>query len=837
MAFLEILDTQLNDRLLRIAYQTESNVWKGNQLYPHLTHHDKKESEDVCQIIQGISGTLPPNQVLTDIEKFILSAATLLCNIGMQYPDLESSGKNFASLQESDLLNIFKNHPELSCRMIKKDSRIRYGQVEFPDLGLGPDDFYFEPIALLVKGHEGILLPEYQEQVWPGVGNIRLDLLAALLQLACCLSLNDQRLVMHRLKKSSGAEQIRLWKYVHYKGVLIKENGKIVQPLFNIPDRYKFLVPQLCMEIENSIRFSYNQVLHILRKYELKLSLTEATVIMQPNVIYPMPDAVREYMTSIPFRYIEIIDDHQQVSVDSTKTPENVSSIPPRVNDFLDHGRYEIVQVISTPGTSNSFVYLALDHKLSLRKVIIKIPAFFYDDHIPNDELTELKNRYRREIGILLQRPHPYVVKVYDLINERFMVQEYVEGKSLRGVIKQKEVLPISQVIQLALETCDSMTFLNHAVGIVHRDIKPEHLFIRNDGHLCLIDFGLARAELQSGVFDDWKTEKPVGGTPLYMAPEQALGKEDERSDIFSLGVTLYEVLTHQFSYPRGAFSAEIYTQKQIPGPQSIRSLRSDISDDLEACILKSLEVEPRMRFQNWDELSNALKNCLQKSTEESLAISPVSVKEQYEQMIVALLNDNGEQMGTGFLFKNFGSSWVISCAHIIQAMNKRASDIIKLMPFNSKIPSFQARVAWISFPPDQKPENWGAEEDICVLRVEEEFFWNSPPLRLSRHLDNFPVEDCWCFGYISSRKPRGAYIKRIRLNGKVAHGFIELSQLREDKLEAGIEPGASGAPLCGQQGEILGIIQSTRNEKVSYLIPADVIEEILKKLNERMRL
>ncbi len=281
---------------------------------------------------------------------------------------------------------------------------------------------------------------------------------------------------------------------------------------------------------------------------------------------------------------------------------------PLRKGEYLRGDRYEIIEVVSTRHNSNSFVYKAIDHVAAKQKVAIKEPYFFYEVGITPTELVKKRAKLREEVMILAHIDHAYISKVADFIDERYIVQNWVDGKSLREIIKGDKDLSQSTIQKIGIQVCMAMGHVFSASGVLHRDIKPEHIYLCPDDNIRIIDFGLSRAqELASATYLPG-TQDIGSGTWSYMAPEQFDGHEDHRSDIYSLGITLYELITHQLPFHRGSPN-ELYTGKVRPDPYPMNLYRSDIAIEIEHAIQRSIEYASGNRYQTWKEFEQALSS------------------------------------------------------------------------------------------------------------------------------------------------------------------------------------------------------------------------------------
>jgi hypothetical protein len=216
--------------------------------------------------------------------------------------------------------------------------------------------------------------------------------------------------------------------------------------------------------------------------------------------------------------------------------------------------------------------------------------------------------RFQREIQILTRIHHPAVVRILDSGDSPaglFFVTELVEGEDLKLAIRRRGPFPPAEAARIGATLAEALAAA-HAQGVIHRDVKPNNVMIANDGSLRLLDFGLARG---AGV--DMATLTRTGtvlGTPGYMSPEQfdAHGV-DERSDIYSLGVVLFEVLTGRLPF-LGQTPLSVALAHKTEPPPLLRSLRSSVPAWLEGVVLRGLEMEPARRFATASELAAELR-------------------------------------------------------------------------------------------------------------------------------------------------------------------------------------------------------------------------------------
>jgi pSer/pThr/pTyr-binding forkhead associated (FHA) protein len=216
--------------------------------------------------------------------------------------------------------------------------------------------------------------------------------------------------------------------------------------------------------------------------------------------------------------------------------------------------------------------------------------------------------RAQREVEILTSFSHPNIMKVYDLVQGEsffYIVTEYLEGRLLRKVMQAAGgPLPFSLTADIAAQILEGLDYA-HGRGVVHRDIKPENIMICGDGRVKIMDFGIARRQ------DSYNITRAgtLLGTTFYMSAEQAKGlPADDRSDLYSMGVLLYEMMTG--FVPFSGEWTDVISQHIQRQPTSPRELNSALSTNMEALILKALKKNPAERFASAAEMSKALKDC-----------------------------------------------------------------------------------------------------------------------------------------------------------------------------------------------------------------------------------
>jgi CHASE2 domain-containing sensor protein/tRNA A-37 threonylcarbamoyl transferase component Bud32 len=279
----------------------------------------------------------------------------------------------------------------------------------------------------------------------------------------------------------------------------------------------------------------------------------------------------------------------------SSYTPAGGSS--PSVTQF---GRYKIIELLGKGGMGT--VYKGLDPVLD-RSVALK--TIRLDFALSSSEISELKARLIQEAKAAGMLSHPNIVTIYDVGEEgglHYIAMEYLSGYTLEEFIQKKGELNYRIVAKIIMQACDALSYA-HQHGIVHRDIKPANIMLLEDFHVKVMDFGIARLETAS------LTKSNVAmGTPYYISPEQIEGKPaDKRSDIFSLGVVIYELLTRQKPFQGENISSLMYrilNQEPIP-PSRVNEKTPLVFDRI---VAKCIAKRPEERYQEAEEISKSLR-------------------------------------------------------------------------------------------------------------------------------------------------------------------------------------------------------------------------------------
>jgi serine/threonine-protein kinase len=283
-----------------------------------------------------------------------------------------------------------------------------------------------------------------------------------------------------------------------------------------------------------------------------------------------------------------------------------------RVRDVLG-GRYELLEVLGRGGMG--VVYRANDRVLE-RVVAVKV--------LPVDRAENpiLVTRFEREARAAAALNHPNIVGVFDSGRDqdlRYIVMEYVDGENLAQLLRRRGPLPPHEVVEIGAHVASALAAA-HQAGIVHRDIKPANVMISASGTVKVLDFGIARAAESTSLTQ----AATVLGSAPYLAPEVSQGQPaDARSDIYSLGCVLYEMLTGRPPFT-GDLPAAVMNQHITASPRPIRELRPDVPAPLDGLILAMLAKEPSARPQSAGEVAQRLPASLDE-TVPGAALTPTA--------------------------------------------------------------------------------------------------------------------------------------------------------------------------------------------------------------------
>jgi CHASE2 domain-containing sensor protein/predicted Ser/Thr protein kinase len=287
--------------------------------------------------------------------------------------------------------------------------------------------------------------------------------------------------------------------------------------------------------------------------------------------------------------------DVSTMEMDSTRT----TSVAPAAN----FGRYKVVEPIGRGAMG--MVYRGLDPAID-RPVALK--TIRLDNIVDQNEMVELKQRLTREAKAAGNLSHPNIVTIYDVGEEQtvqYIAMEYLDGQTLEALLTSEHQWDYKTLCKLMIQVCDALDYA-HERGIVHRDVKPANIMMIDGERVKVMDFGIARFD-QSNM-----TQSGVAlGTPNYISPEQLKGLEvDRRSDIFSLGVVFYELLTHTKPFKGDTISALIYSILHTsPPPPS--ELNLEVPRIFDKIVAKALAKDPDLRFQTAREMADILRKLI----------------------------------------------------------------------------------------------------------------------------------------------------------------------------------------------------------------------------------
>ncbi|TEU13764.1 MAG: serine/threonine protein kinase [Anaerolineales bacterium] len=276
-------------------------------------------------------------------------------------------------------------------------------------------------------------------------------------------------------------------------------------------------------------------------------------------------------------------------------------------------GKYKIIEEVGRGGFAD--VYKGIDTTLN-RTVALK----FLEPRLLRE--PTFVERFQREAQLAANLKHPNVVIIHEFgweAGAAYMAMEFLEGRTLKEVILQEGALPPARIVNMVGQITSALDYA-HGRGLVHRDIKPSNIMVEADDHVTVMDFGIAKAATQTAL----TTTGKIFGTPEYMSPEQAEGLEepDARSDIYSLGVVIYEMVTGRvpfsgttpFSIMRG------HVDKPPPRPSEVNP---DVSPAVEAVLLKALAKEREERYQRAGEMAAALQQAVSVAVVEEVEAPP----------------------------------------------------------------------------------------------------------------------------------------------------------------------------------------------------------------------
>ncbi len=274
----------------------------------------------------------------------------------------------------------------------------------------------------------------------------------------------------------------------------------------------------------------------------------------------------------------------------------------PRPGQTIDE-RFLILETISRSGMAT--IFKATDLKTN-RTVAVKVPLMQFESD------PGFYSRFQREEEIGLLMDHPYILKFIPVDEESrsrpYIVTEYLRGYTLSHLLNSVRPMPEKDAVSLAARICEALSYM-HEHGVVHRDLKPQNIMLCYDGTIRIMDFGIARAK--EGRRITFTGFTPAVGTPDYMAPEQVKGKRgDERTDIYSLGAMLYEMVVGVAPFEGESDNPFVIMNARVTGdPVAPRKRNSNVSPQVEEIILHAMERDPKNRYQSAAAMKAELDN------------------------------------------------------------------------------------------------------------------------------------------------------------------------------------------------------------------------------------
>jgi serine/threonine-protein kinase len=305
----------------------------------------------------------------------------------------------------------------------------------------------------------------------------------------------------------------------------------------------------------------------------------------------------------------------QALSEDEDTGQEEVAEAPSEltstavmstINDYTPGmlGRYKVLKELGRGAMG--LVYLGKDPTIQ-RFVAIKTMRLDHIDH--DDMLQEVKARFFREAESTGRLSHPNIVTIYDAGEEDdlgYIAMELIEGTPLKQWARKPNLMPVNEVLLTVATVADALDYA-HQQGVIHRDIKPANIMLTKDRVVKVMDFGIAKMASSRKSHSNI-----VVGTPTYMSPEQIAGKKvDGRSDIFSLGVVLFELLTGQLPFTADNLAAVLFSIAHHPHP-AIQTLRPDLPPMVQEIVDRALQKELPHRYRRAEEFADELRACLQ---------------------------------------------------------------------------------------------------------------------------------------------------------------------------------------------------------------------------------
>ncbi len=345
-----------------------------------------------------------------------------------------------------------------------------------------------------------------------------------------------------------------------------------------------------------------------------------------------------------------------------------MTSLPDKI------GKYQICSILGQGGMG--IVYKAIDPDIS-QEVALKV---IRPELLKNDTDGTFLKRFRNEVLACRRLKHPNIVATYDYHEEGFncfIVMEYVDGQPLSDFLDTKQVFDFSHIYKIIKQLLSVLSYA-HGQGVIHRDIKPDNILVKDDGFIHVMDFGIARMDTST-----LTVAGTVMGSPGYMSPEQCMGKQvDQRSDIFSAGVVLYQLITNEKPFTGDNPMATMQKILNVE-PVKVSLLNNNIPSSFDLVINKALAKTPKSRYQSAEEFLEDIEDFY----EHYLKPHEISTKNKSVILIAGLLLIGAAAGGAYFFKDNLGLDGPVSAEENEQAKIVEKTDKIKVTEQVAELP------------------------------------------------------------------------------------------------------------------------------------------------------